>query len=310
MSNHTILVTGATGFVGQHLLALLLAQGCAVTAVLQPATPATLPAGVATATADVTDTAAMSAVLQAHQPDLIFHLAGLVRGQDTAALWRVNVQGTEAVLEAASQLATPPRVVIPGSAAEYGLLVGDQPVTEMAQTRPLGSYGVSKVAQTLLALGYAWRGQVPVVVGRVFNITGPAEPAAMLGGAMAAQIVAIERGEQEPILRVGNLSPTRDYVDIRDMVQALWLLGQQGQAGEIYNICSGQAVQVAAVVEQLVALGRVPITIQPDPARQRPSDIPHCVGDSTKLRAATGWQPTLNLTTSLADLLDWWRLNY
>jgi GDP-4-dehydro-6-deoxy-D-mannose reductase len=255
----------------------------------------------------VTHAGEIAAVVQACQPQRIFHLAGLVRGTELAALWRVNVQGTANLLDAARQLASPPRLVIPGSAAEYGLLADEQPVTETALTRPLNPYGVSKVAQTLLALGYAWRGELPVVVGRVFNITGPAEPAAMLGGAMAAQIAAIERGEQAPVLSVGNLAPTRDYIDIRDMVQALWLLSERGTAGEIYNICSGQAVQVAAVVAQLADLGRVPITIQPDPARQRPSDIPHCVGNPAKLHAATGWQPTFGLTNSLADLLDWWR---
>jgi GDP-4-dehydro-6-deoxy-D-mannose reductase len=303
------LVTGATGFVGRHLVALLQAQGVEVVALGLPDDPlrGVLPADMPFWGVDVRDTAVFTSILQQTNPDYLFHLAGLVRGRDLARLLDINVQGTETVLSATSQLPNPPRVVIPGSAAEYGLLRDDQPVTEQSPTQPLGAYGVSKVAQTLTGLGYAWRGQLEVVVGRVFNITGPGEPDLMLCGAMAAQIAAIERGEQPPVLSVGNLSPTRDYVDVRDMVQALWLLSQRGQSGEIYNIASGEAVVVETVVRQLASLARVAITLEPDPARQRPADVPHMVGSSAKLHAATGWQISHPLGQSLQDTLDWWR---
>ena len=303
------LVTGATGFVGRHLVALLRAEGVEVVAMGLPDDPlqTLLPAEMPFFGVDIRNTAVLVPLFQQTQPDLIFHLAGLVRGRDLEKLFSINVLGTQAVLDAAAQLSQPPRVIIPGSAAEYGLLHDDQPVTEEATPQPLGAYGVSKVAQTLTGLGYAWRGQVEVVVGRVFNITGPGEPDVMLCGAMAAQIAAIERGEQSPVLSVGNLSPTRDYVDVRDMVEALWQLSQSGQSGEIYNIASGQAIVVEEVVRQLAAYGTVDITLEPDPARQRPSDVPHMVGSAEKLTTATRWQPTIPLSQSLQDTLDWWR---
>lgn len=305
----TALVTGATGFVGRHLVALLLAQGVEVVAWGLPDDPlrGVLPAEVPFFGVDVRHTAVLPPLLQQTQPDLIFHLAGLVRGRDLEKLFSINVLGTQAVLDAATQLAHPPRIVIPGSAAEYGLLRDAQPVTENSPTQPLGAYGVSKVTQTLTGLGYAWRGELEVVVGRVFNITGPEEPEVMLCGAMAAQIAAIERGEQPPILSVGNLSPTRDYVDVRDMVQALWLLSQSGQTGEIYNIASGQATVVEDVVRQLASYSHLEIVLEPDPARQRPSDVPHMVGSSHKLTSMTGWQPSIPLSQSLQDTVNWWR---
>lgn len=302
-------VTGATGFVGRHLVALLQQKGVEVAAVSLPNDPlrGVLPAEMPFFGADVRHTAVMQEILHKTQPDYLFHLAGLVRGRDLEKFFSINVLGTQALLDAASQLPNTPRVVIPGSAAEYGLLRDDKPVTEQSATQPLSAYGVSKVAQTLVGLGYAWRKQLDVVVGRVFNITGPGEPDVMLCGAMASQIAAMERGEQKPVLSVGNLSPTRDYVDVRDMVRALWQLSQRGQSGEIYNIASGQATVVEDVVRQLAAYGQGDITLEPDPARQRPSDVPHMVGSAQKLREDTGWQIRIPLAQSLRDTLDWWR---
>lgn len=305
----TVLVTGATGFVGQHLIALLLERGYPVVAHSIPGDPLahTLPDAVRYVACDVTDAEAVRSLVAEAAPAAIFHLAGLVRGRDLQRLLAVNVMGTDAVLKAASQCQTQPTVVIPGSAAEYGVLAGDVPVTEMAPLRPNSAYGVSKIAQTMTGLSYARRGDVPVVVGRIFNITGPAEPKVMLCGAVAGQIAAIEAGDVPPVLQIGNLSPYRDYVDIRDAVRALWLLWQKGQSGEVYNICSGEPRQVQSVVDALIAQARVPLTVQPDPARQRPSDIPFCAGNPSKLAEATGWTPERSLEATLRDTLDWWR---
>lgn len=308
--SRSALVTGATGFVGRHLVAWLLARGYQVAAISIPNDPlaAVLPDQVKFFPCDVRETAAVSRILAQVMPEVVFHLAGVVRGNDLSKLLSVNVLGTDSLLRATSRLTPAPRVVIPGSAAEYGLLDGRTPVDERAPLRPISAYGVSKAAQTLLGLSYAHRQKVPVVIGRVFNITGPGEPPTMLCGGMASQIAASEAGDHPLVLKVGNLSPTRDYVDVRDMVKALWLLALKGKPGEVYNICSGKAHRVEDVIRRLVALSSLSITLAPDPDRQRPSDIPHCVGDSSRLQRTTGWVPEISLDKSLGDTLAWWRL--
>lgn len=303
-----ILVTGATGFVGRHLLAYLSTQACQVTVLCKPDDPlrCVLPPEARTGTADLADAPAVATFLEEVQPDLVFHLAGLVRGDNLQQLLAVNVLGTGHLLQAAANLPHPPRVVLPGSAAEVGQL-DDPAVGADTPLRPLSAYGVSKAAQVLLGQTYARQGRVPVVVGRIFNITGPGEPATMLCGGMAAQIAACEAEELPPLLHVGNLSPTRDYLDVRDAAVALWLLGWHGRPGAVHNICSGQEQRVADVVQQLVACASQPVTLVPDPARQRPSDIPRCVGVPDPWLAAAGWKPTIPLRHSLADTLAWWR---
>ena len=308
----TVLVTGATGFVGQHLLAWLMAQGYTVVAHSIPGDPlaATLPLSVRYVARDVTDAEAVRQMVEETAPSAIFHLAGLVQSDNVQRLFTINVLGTDAVLRAARSLPSPPTVVIPGSASEYGVLNNWEFISEDTPLRPISAYGVSKVAQTLTALGYAWRGEAPVVVGRIFNIAGPGEPDKMLGGAMASQIAAIEAGDRPPVLRVGNLTPYRDYVDIRDAVRALGMLWGKGKSGQVYNICSGKPVQVQHVVDTLVGLARCPITVEPDPDRQRPSDIPFCAGDPARIRDAIGWTPAYTLKRTLADTLDGWRAAY
>jgi GDP-4-dehydro-6-deoxy-D-mannose reductase len=304
------LVTGATGFIGRHLVALLMREAYQVTALCEPEDPlrAALPAEVDCLAADVNDPVGVANALNTAQPDLLFHLAGLVGSNNLEQLLAINVLGTEHVLRAAGQLPRPPRVVIPGSAAAVGL--AGHAIDEQAPLRPLSEYGVSKAAQIMLGQCYAWRGQVPVIIGNIFNITGPGEPPSMLCGAMAAQIAACEAGEQQPLLRVGNLAPTRDFLDVRDVVKGLWLLALHGRPGEVHNVCSGQEWRVEEVVRQLVAYSPLTITLVPDPERQRPSDVPRCVGVPNPLLRDAGWQPAVSLAQSLHDTLAWWRKAY
>ena len=302
------LVTGATGFVGRHLVSLLLRESYEVTALCMPGDPlrTVIPTEVDCLEVDVTDQAGMADALTSARPDFLFHLAGLVGSNNLEQLLAINVLGTEHVLQAASQLPKPPRVIVPSSAAAVGLT--DAPIDEQSPLYPLSAYGVSKAAQTLLAQSYARRGQAPVIIGRIFNITGPGEPPTMLCGAMAAQIVACEVAEQPPIISTGNLSPTRDFLDVRDVVRGLWLLVQHGQPGEAYNICSGEERCVEDVVRQLIAHSTLEISQQPDPARQRPADVPRCVGVPNPFLRSVGWQPVISLEDSLRDTLAWWRL--
>jgi len=256
------------------------------------------------------DSDSLSHIIKQTSPQVVFHLAGLARGDDLAELLSVNVLGTKTLLDALRPLTEPPVVIIPGSAAEYGFPVDLRPVDESAALRPVSSDGVSKAAQRFLGQGYALRGSVPFTIGRVFNILGPGEPASMLCGSIAAQVAACEAGHQPPVVRVGNLAPVRDYVDVRDAARALWLLALEGVPGAIYNICSGQPRRVEDVVRQLLALSSEKLSLWPDPERQRPSDIPHCVGNPDRLHSATGWISQFSLEESLQATLTWWRDNH
>lgn len=311
LSKKTALVTGGSGFIGRHLVTLLVEQGYRVTATTRASRQEmipVLPVNVPVSTCDLLDRDATLLTLRQAEPDVVFHLAGLARGDDLSRLLAVNVLGTENVLNAASQLPSPPRVVIPGSAAEYGIQDNGRPLDEQAGLRPISAYGLSKAAQVLLGQSLARRNQVPVVIGRVFNAIGPGEPDTMMSGSIAAQIAACEAGERPPVIRVGNLTPMRDFVDVRDIVRALLMISIHGQSGEVYNICSGQARQIEDVVRRMVSLATVPIELVPDPDRQRPSDVPCSVGDPSRLHRMTGWKPAIPFIRSLSDTLDWWRI--
>ena len=186
------LVTGATGFIGRHLVALLSWKGYQVSALCMPDDPLrdVLPAEVECWEADLADAAGVGQAISAAQPQVLFHLAGLVRSNNLEQLLNVNVLGTENVLRAAGQLPHLPRVVIPGSAAAVGL--ANRPINEQTPMRPLSPYGVSKAAQILISQTCFRSRGLPVVIGQIFNLTGPGEPPTMLCGAIASQIVACE----------------------------------------------------------------------------------------------------------------------
>ncbi len=311
MVTRNVLVTGAAGFIGRHLLNLLLEQECQITAVLHPLETlhSPLPDGIPCVRVNIQDKVGVTNLLRQTNPAVVFHLAGLIRSPHLAELLAINVLGTENVLQAARELPNPPRVVIPGSAAEYGVCVNQEAVLETAVLRPVSAYGVSKAAQTHLALAYAQREEVPVMVGRLFNVTGPGESAVMLAGGVTAQIVACEAGQTPAVVQVGNLSAVRDFVDVRDVVRALWAIAQAGSAGEVYNVCSGNGRLVADVVYQLMAHAKIPLTLANNSRPAHPGDVPYSVGNPQHIQQQTGWCPHISLSQSLTDLLQGWRGN-
>ena len=172
--------------------------------------------------------------------------------------------------------------------------------------RPLSPYAVSKVAQDLMGYQYHQSYGMRIVRTRAFNHTGPRRGAEFVASAFARQILAIERGGK-PTVRVGNLEARRDFTDVRDVVVAYRLAVEKGEPGEVYNICSGTAVRIRELLDRLAAVAGVEMNVEVDQARMRPSDVPILLGDSSKFRAATGWEPKISLEQTLSDLLDWWR---
>ncbi|MDX6769821.1 MAG: GDP-mannose 4,6-dehydratase [Elusimicrobiota bacterium] len=255
---------------------------------------------------DLSDAASARALVRDARPSLVFHLAGRTRPGSWEDYWKSHATATVNLLEALSSEGRPVKVVLVGSAAEYGAAGGRRVVREDAPLEPLSLYGASKLAQTLAALSYN-RGPVSVVVARLFNVLGPGTPDNLAPGAFARQVAAIEAGRQPPELLVGDLSPRRDYLDARDAAEALLALGARGRGGECYNVGAGRSTSMRAVLDGLLAASTAAVAVRVDPARLRKAEVQDLAADARKLRRETGWRPRFTLARSLADTLDWWR---
>jgi GDP-4-dehydro-6-deoxy-D-mannose reductase len=301
-------VTGASGFVGPHLGAALAAAGCEVW------TTDRSPGGAAYrhVVCDLGDAAAVRNLVEAARPEWIFHLASqssVAHSFDHARDVLVGNLGAACnLLEAVRQCAPEARMLVVGSAEQYGNVAESaQPIREAQPFRPASPYAVSKVAQEYLALQYADAWGLDVVLARSFNHSGPGQSDRFVLPAFARQIAACEAGLQEPVLRVGNLDVRRDFLDVRDVVRAYLLLMQRGERASAYNVCRGEAYRVRDLLDALLVRSRVALRVETDPARWRPADLPALRGDSGRLRAATGWEPSIPMETTLGDLLEDWR---
>lgn len=303
-----VLVTGAAGFAGSHLVDLLVAAGDEVVGWShRGGRPPTSPDGARWDAVDLLDADEVDRAIGVLRPALIYHCAGRAAAggawTQVGQTFAVNVRGTLNLLAAVERHAAAARVVVTSSALVYRR--SDAPIDETTPLGPEGPYAVSKFAQDRLAASFA--GRVPVVVARPFNHIGPRQTADFLASAVAQQVAEIERGLRAPEVHVGNLSARRDFTDVRDVVAAYRLLAASGSAGEVYNVCSGRAVAAQTLVDGLIARARVPVAVVTDPARFRPVDVPLVVGSAARLNALTGWKPEIDLQQTLDDLLDWWR---
>ncbi len=261
---------------------------------------------------DIEDPYAVAAAVRAAAPDRIYHLAAQ---SYPSASWeapvttlRTNVEGTINLLEAVRAHAPAARVHIAGSSAEYGWVAPDEvPIPETRALRPASPYGVSKVTQELLGLQYHDSYGLHVLVTRSFNHVGPRQGDRCSIQTFCQQMAQIEAGRQPPILKVGNLEARRDFTHVTDVARALWLLLGSGAPGTVYNLCSGRATRIGEIVELVRARGRVPVEVQVDPARLRPSDEAILQGDNTRLREATGWAPQIGMEQIVEELLAYWR---
>lgn len=289
-------VTGARGFVGPFLVAHLEECGDAVVG-LDRLGPDAI---------DILDADALrERFIRAH-PDVVYHLAALSHvgesWDDPASTFRVNAEGTLQVLTAAAQ-AGRPRVIVVGTAEEYGTIRPDEvPVSEDLALRPVTPYGAAKASAEMLALQAHLGGGLDTVRVRAFNHTGPGQSPRFLVPALAQRVVEAER-DGDGYVAIGNTDPVRDVTDVRDVVRAYRLLAEHGTAGEVYNVCSGTGTSVGAIADALLAQAVRPLTLRPDPALARPVDVPRLVGDNRRLRDATGWAPRIPLSTTLGDVL-------
>lgn len=305
----TVVVTGAAGFAGGHLVSLLRGRE-RVEGWYRPGVPPTpaqqaLP-GVTWRAVDLRDAAAVDAAVAHSQPTAVYHLAGAANQgaawAQTDVTFELNVRVTHVLLAAVQRHVPETRVLVTTSAALYA--ASDAPLTEASRVAPATPYGVSKLAQEMLSLAAVREQGLDVVVVRPFNHIGPGQDPGFFAPAFARQLARIEAGLDQGPLRVGNLTPRRDLTDARDTVQAYALLMRQGVRGEVYNVCRGEAFAIGELLDLMRALVPVPITVEIDPDKLRPVDVPVLVGDHRKLTAATGWQPRIPMAQTLADILE------
>ncbi len=290
------IVTGSNGFVGPHLIDHLKSSGDTVIALSQGTGP------------DLCDRPAWIDAFTNTQPDAVYHLAGW---SDVGASWNnpdktveINTMGTLAVLEAARQCGSSPRVVLVSSADVYGKVQPDDlPLSEVSPVQPCSPYGGSKQAAEALAQ-QSFRGfGVEAIVARPFNHIGPGQATRFIAASFAAQIAQAEQNGGG-LIRHGDLSPRRDITDVRDVVRAYRLLVSDGQPGETYNICSQQTTSMAELLEILTEMSSVTISTEVNPDLLRPVELPVLEGSYQKLSDATGWKPTLPLAKTLEDILQ------
>jgi GDP-4-dehydro-6-deoxy-D-mannose reductase len=258
------------------------------------------------------DLQALKELFAATRPDYVFHLAAQAfvpaSWADPWSTLENNMRGQLNVLLAAIALGTEPRVLVVGSADEYGIVgAGELPIKETNPLRPNSPYAVSKVAQDMLGYQYYASHKLPVVRVRPFNHIGPGQSPAFVASDFAKQIAEAETGLREPVMQVGNLDARRDFSDVRDIVRAYYLAISQGEAGEVYNLGAERSYSIREVLKALLDLSTTPIKVEQDPTRLRPSDVPEIVSDCDKFRSLTGWQAEIPLEQSLSDILDWWR---
>jgi len=312
-----VLITGVTGFVGSHLAEYCLEQGHEVAGTFRwrsrDENLGIVKGKVALHDADLRDPVGVRKVIQAFQPERVFHLAAQsyvhASWASPAETLSTNIISQVNLLEAIREAGlTDCRFQVAGSSEEYGMVHPDEtPIKESNPLRPLSPYAVSKVAQDLMGYQYHESYGMYIVRTRAFNHEGPRRGEVFVTSNFAKQIAEIEKGKKEPVIHVGNLDAYRDYTDVRDIIRAYMLALDKCEPGEVYNIGSGNAWQIRDMLSTLLDYSDVEVEIRTDPERMRPSDVPRLECDATKFKKVTGWEPQIPFETTLKDTLDYWR---
>ena len=298
-------MTGASGFVGNYLVERLRSGGHGVLAAGGPheTAPGVIPI-------DLTDVDTLQAAFDLAQPDVAFHLAAqafVPRAIEAPAeTYAININGTANVLSALraaqDRFDRRIRLIFVSSAEVYGAQPPQaMPLRETVAPNPSNPYAASKAASEAIVLGETRTYGLDAVITRAFNHIGPGQDERFVVPSFAAQLAAIAQGAA-PVLLVGNLEAKRDFLDVRDVVDAYVAIAENGDAGEIYNVCSGTTISISDVLAELIRIAHVPVEVREDPQRMRPADVPVLYGDNEKLHSKTGWSATIALSRSLQDV--------
>lgn len=313
-----VVVTGAAGFAGSHLIELLEEEirlkpdphATQVVAWLRPDTePLVTGSRIIWHAVELQDRDAVAGALAAFKPAEIYHLAGVPHvGESWGHIHETfagNVLGTHYLFDGLRRNQLKPRVLITSTAFVYA--PRDRAITEDDEVRPNSPYGTSKLAQEMVAQRASQDDGIPALIARSFNHVGPRQAPSFVASSIAKQIAEIEAGRRPARLEMGNLDSQRDIMDVRDTVRAYRAMMASATPGIPYNVCSGNAVPIRTLVDAMRANARVPIAIAQDPSRFRPNDTPLVLGDHGRLTRDTGWSPQIPIDQTVRDLLAYWR---
>ncbi len=305
-----VLITGAEGFVGNHLTKLLLEKEHEVFAGVHKSTSKV--SGVQNVTCDILDRKRLKAVMQDIKPEGIIHLAAQskvkVAWENPSYTVMTNTVGSINLVQEAAEVVPQVKVLTIGSSEEYGLAAKQgEPLSEEAVCLPQNPYSSSKLALGQIVLQLARRDRLNIIHVRPFNHFGPGQQEGYVMSDFAAQVARIEKGLIEPVIRVGDLSTRRDFTFVCDVVSAYALLLEGDLSCGIYNICSGIPREIKAVLDFMLSRARVPVQVKVDAERFRPSEVPVFVGSAEKIKNLTGWQPEQDFEEAIVETLDWWR---
>ncbi|MFI5206499.1 MAG: NAD-dependent epimerase/dehydratase family protein [Gemmatimonadales bacterium] len=309
----TVLVTGANGFVGRWVVRALLTAGHTVVGAAGPVAPSAAgnqaePAGIEWVRLDLTDADGVRA-LAARNWDAVVHLAGFASGaealKDPGAAWTVNAVGTARLIgelgRRRSLKETDPVVLVVSTAEVYA--PQRRALVETDQVAPVSPYGASKRGAEIATEETAHRTGLRAIIARAFPHTGPGQDDRFVAPAFARRLLAAKQVRGRAV-NVGNLEVVREFMDVRDVAAAYAALLEKGKPGEAYNVASGKGVTLRDLFARLAKVVGVDAIPETDPAFVRPADLPHLVGNASKLRATTGWQPKFSLDETLRDLVD------
>jgi GDP-4-dehydro-6-deoxy-D-mannose reductase len=313
-----ILITGITGFVGSHMAEYILREHPDWTVFgtyrwrSRMDNIENFRRSLQLIECDLSDFMSVRKTIDSVQPDYIFHLAAQ---SFVPASWDApvdtltnNMMGQVNLFDAVRQASLKTRIQIACSSEEYGLVYPEEtPIRETNPLRPLSPYAVSKVIQDTMGYQYAMNYGMRIIRTRAFNHSGPRRGDVFVESNFARQVALVEKGLQEPVIKVGNLEARRDFTDVRDVVRGYFTAADRGEPGEVYNICSGKTYSIRNVLERLLSMSSLDISVEQDPQRMRPSDVPLLLGDYSKFRDMTGWEPSIPFEKTLEDLLNYWR---
>lgn len=306
-----LLITGASGFVGGHMIAHITKHmpGVEVVGTHGPHSASSFIGNTPLLPCDLTVQSSVESVVNALCPTHVIHLAGYASGAgiDSDTIHRINSQGTEFLLEAISQLPhARTDVVLVSSGYVYGNTPDSPGSDETATMVPVGAYAASKAHMEIMAQSFA-TDRLRIRIARSFNHTGPGQTTSYVVPALARQLAAIERGTEPPIVRVGNLDAVRDFLCVQDVVDAYARMLMIDEPFGIINISSGVGVTIRSLLDCLLAQTRVNVAVEVDPDRLRPSDVAICVGNAARAERLLGWRASRSADSMLVDVFDYWR---
>lgn len=306
-----ILISGANGFVGQHLIDTL-KNDYQITGLIHESN-LTNSDNITYKSGNILDRGFLEDILN-YKPDYIIHLAAIAPtwSTDPENIFKVNLLGTlnlyQAVTNLKKQSGFNPKIIYVSSAEVYGKTINPENITEENPFFPANCYGTSKAAADRLSYQMSQSDKLNIVIIRPFNHTGPGQLKGFFVPDMASQIVEIENNPDKSELMVGNLNSVRDFLDVRDVVEGYKkVLETDTPAGEAYNLSSGTGIKMEDILNKLLSFAKKEIKIIPDPKRLRASEVPITVGNNTKFRNHFSWQPKIPIDQTLQDTLNYWR---